>query len=116
MPLPEFESDAATFRVVLRNEPIFKTTNTTWVRAVRALPVNTRQKRALIVLADRDFTNGDYQELNKVDRDDAYRELRELVEQQFIEASGRGGGAIYRVRAGRRGRRLLPGNDGKNVR
>jgi ATP-dependent DNA helicase RecG len=98
LPLPEFQSDASTFRVVLRNEPIFKTTDPTWVRAVRSLPLNTRQKRALIVLADRDFTNGDYQELNKVDRDEAYRELRELALQGLVDATGRAGGTAYRVR------------------
>jgi ATP-dependent DNA helicase RecG len=98
LPLPEFEADASTFRVVLRNEPIFKTTDANWVRAVRSLPLHTRQKRALIVLADRDFTNGDYQDLNKVDRDDAYRELRELVDRDLLDATGRGRGAIYRVR------------------
>ncbi|MEW6327951.1 MAG: hypothetical protein AB1487_10240 [Thermodesulfobacteriota bacterium] len=43
------------------------------------------------------FTNKEYQEINKVDRDTAYREIHEMVEKGFVVHKGRGRGAKYYV-------------------
>ncbi|HMA95110.1 MAG TPA: RNA-binding domain-containing protein [Polyangiaceae bacterium] len=67
--------------VVLRNSPIFEATDERWVKFVRELPLHVRQRRALVAFHDRTFQSGDYQELNRVNRDVAYRELQELQDQ-----------------------------------
>ncbi len=44
------------------------------------------------------FTNEDYRKLNRVDRDEAYREIRSLVQTGVLrEAEAPGRGAVYRV-------------------
>ena len=101
--LPELRPDAHEFTVVLFNQPIFETPDPAWERYVRGLPVNTRQMRILVAHPSGSFTNAQYQALNQVDRDAAYREIQELVGMGLLEASGLGGrGARYRVVAGQR--------------
>jgi hypothetical protein len=65
--------------------------------AVRELPIEVSQTRALAALGDREFANADYCELNRVDRDTAYRELQDLIARELVQASGTGAGVRYRV-------------------
>jgi len=96
--LPELRPDAHEFTVVLFNQPIFETPDPAWERYVRGLPVNTRQMRILVAHPSGSFTNAQYQALNQVDRDAAYREIRELIDLGVVAASGLvGRGARYRV-------------------
>jgi ATP-dependent DNA helicase RecG len=111
LPAPELRVDEGTFVVTLRNEPIFEGGDPAWTAAVRALPVGVRQKRALVAFADREFTSGDYQTLNQVDRDLAYRELQSLEEHGLLEADGATRGRRYKVKkpaVGAAGRPLTP--------
>lgn len=96
---PEFGVDASEFAVTLRNEPIFTGPSLEWHGIVQALPVSTAQKRILLAHPD-GFTNADYQKLNSVGRDQAYREIQEIVGLGVVlpaEAPGRG--AVYHVAA-----------------
>jgi ATP-dependent DNA helicase RecG len=98
LPLPEIDAAEHGFQVVLRNTPIFEAGDPQWVAAVRELDLHVRQKRVLIARGGAAFTNGDYQELNKVDRDLAYREIKQLVDTGLVEKSGDTGRSVsYRV-------------------
>ena len=97
LPLPELDVVGGRFRVLLRNHPIFRTDDPAWPAAVRALSISLTQKRAMVGLVDREFTNADYCGLNAVDRDTAYRELHDLVERGLVHAAGSGAGTRYRV-------------------
>jgi ATP-dependent DNA helicase RecG len=97
LPIPELVATEREFRVVLRNEPVFAGTDETWTAYVRELPLEVRQKRALVVLADREFKSGEYQELNRVDRDAAYRELNDLVSRGLLRSIGDRAATRYAV-------------------
>ena len=94
---PELTLEATTFTVTLRNEPIFAGASAEWQATVRRLPLSLAQRRVLVAHPDA-FTNEDYRRLNGVDRDEAYREIQEMVALGFVlpaEAPGRG--AVYRI-------------------
>ena len=94
---PEFEVQDATFRVTLHNVPIFAGPEPEWQRLVGQLAISTAQRRVLLAHPE-GFTNEDYRRLNQVDRDQAYREIQELVGKGILlppEAGGRG--AVYRL-------------------
>lgn len=96
--LPELSAGAGSFTVTLRNEPIFRSADPEWVRYVRDLPIGDRQRRALVAFKGGRLTSAEYQSINQVDRDQAYRELSELVELGFLEPSNkRGRGSTYQV-------------------
>ena len=65
---------------------------------MRELPLGVRLRRALVAFHDRVFQSADYQELNRVDRDVAYRELQELEARGLLDAEGATRGRRYRVR------------------
>ncbi|MBI5627308.1 MAG: GntR family transcriptional regulator, partial [Candidatus Rokubacteria bacterium] len=98
LPPPGFSTEAREFVVVLRNEPIFQGADESWTRYVRNLPLEVGQRRALVAFWNRAFTNGDYQELNRVERDRAYRELADLEKRGLVEARGATRGREYVVR------------------
>lgn len=108
--LPELRSDTDTFTVVLRNRPILEAPDPEWVRYVQNLPISQRQRRILVAYPVGRFTNSNYRQLNDVDRDVAYRELRELAELGLITPpEGRGQGARYgTVQSQGPGRTLSP--------
>jgi ATP-dependent DNA helicase RecG len=94
---PEFALGAAEFVVTLRNEPIFTGPSTEWQRIVQGLPLSVAQKRILLAHPE-GFVNADYQRLNSVDRDQAYREIQEMVAVGAVKpAEMPGRGAVYRV-------------------
>lgn len=103
--LPEFWADEHSFTIVLRNTPILETPDPEWVRHVRSLPISHRQRRILVAYPGGTFANADYQSLNDVDRDSAYRELKELIDLGLVIARGRGRGARYAVQPGQMARR-----------
>jgi len=98
LPVPKLTSGSDRFSVVLINRPIFETPDPDWVRHVRDLPIAERQKRILAAYppTSTGFQSADYQKLNGVDRDTAYRELMELVELGLLaHPEKRGRGARY---------------------
>jgi ATP-dependent DNA helicase RecG len=97
LPVPELDADGGWFRVVLRNTPIFRSTDERWSQAVRELPILVPQKRALVALGDREFANADYCHLNGVDRDTAYRELQDLQDRGLLRSTGTSAGTRYQV-------------------
>lgn len=98
LPLPEFSSNAQGFEVVLLNTPLFEAGDPEWTAAVRDLDLSVRQKRILVARVGDAFTNADYQDLNDVNRDVAYREIKELVDAGLVVPSDKKGkGAVYRV-------------------
>jgi len=95
--LPDMDITDNIFRVTLWNTPIFDVGSPEWVGIIRKLPLTDKQKRILAATQASGFTNSDYQEINKVDRDTAYREIHEMVERGFVVHKGRGRGAKYYV-------------------
>lgn len=94
---PELALAHGVFSVTLRNEPIFSGPSPEWRQIVDELRVELPQRRALLAHPE-GFTNAEYQTLNAVDRDEAYRQIQELVAQGLIQSAERPGrGAIYRV-------------------
>lgn len=107
--LPDLRADASSFTVTLFSEPVFDTTDTAWIDAVRRMRLPDRQSRALVAFVGRTFTSGDYQDLNRIDRDQAYRELRELIESGLISPpEGLGRAARYKVLRDGAGEATLP--------
>lgn len=93
---PEFEVAAGSFIVTLRNSPIFEGPSDTWQAVVADLSLRASQKRALLAHPE-GFTNEEYRTLAGLDRDQAYREINEMVEAGILRTSGRGRGAKYQV-------------------
>ena len=94
---PEFELDSATFTVTLRNAPIFEGPSPEWQVIVDQFRLSTQQKRVLLGHPD-GFTNEDYRTLNKVDRDQAYREIQDMVDSGILlPTDSHGRGAVYRI-------------------
>ncbi len=97
--LPELRADMHSFTIVLHNQPILETPDPEWVRFVEGLPLSHRQRRIMAAFPDGSFSNADYRGLNAVDRDQAYRDLKELEKLGLVAAVGRSGrGARYTVR------------------
>lgn len=93
---PEFEVRDSTFRVTLRNTPVFEGPSVEWKQMVERLPLSTSQRRVLLAHPE-GFTNEEYRELNKVDRDQAYREIQEMVTMGVLTPKGHGRGASYHL-------------------
>lgn len=85
------------FVVVLRNTPIFESADQTWRHLVERLTSNDAHRRALLAHPE-GFTNEQYREVNQVDRDEAYRQIQEMVTAGIVLAADRSGrGAQYHL-------------------
>jgi ATP-dependent DNA helicase RecG len=94
---PALETPSGAFKVTLRNEPIFSGPSREWQSLIQKLPLTVAQRRILLAKPE-GFANEDYRRLNKVNRDQAYREIQEMVEKGVLSPSeGSGRGAVYRV-------------------
>ena len=94
---PEFTIEAGEFMVTLRNEPTFTGPSQEWQDIVQTMPLSVSQKRILLARPE-GFANEDYRHLNKVDRDQAYREIQDMISKGMVmpaEAPGRG--AVYHI-------------------
>ena len=92
---PEIAVEAAQLVVVLRNQPIFSGPSAEWHGLVAQLPITIAQKRVLLAHPG-GFSNEDYRTLNAVDRDEAYKQIQEMVGMGILQpppSSGRG--AVY---------------------
>ena len=95
---PELDvTDDGRFLVVLRNTPIFESADETWRHMVERLTTDPAQRRVLLAHPE-GFTNEQYREVNGVDRDDAYRQISEMVAAGIVLPADRAGrGARYRL-------------------
>ncbi len=95
---PALEERDGTFRVTLFNTPVFEGVGPEWREMVDQLPLSPSQKRILLFRPE-GFTNQDYREVNQgIDRDQAYREIQEMVELGLVLAPDKPGrGARYRL-------------------
>jgi ATP-dependent DNA helicase RecG len=97
---PTLTAESSQFSVVLRNEPIFTGPGSEWQGLVAQLTLSVPQKRVLLAHPD-GFTNEDYRALNGVDRDEAYRQIQEMVAMGVLQpAAVAGRGAVYRAASG----------------
>jgi ATP-dependent DNA helicase RecG len=97
---PEIGVEDEVFFVRLFNEPIFVGPSAGWKKLVGDLPISAAQRRVLLAHPE-GFTNEDYRKLNEVDRDEAYRQIQELVEKGILQpAEAPGRGSVYRVAPG----------------
>jgi len=94
---PMFDAKGTAFIITLLNEPVFSGIVTEWKAIVDRLSLSINQKRALLAYQD-GFTNEDYRKLNDLDRDQAYREITEMVDKGILLPPGSAGrGAFYQV-------------------
>lgn len=94
---PALAIEGGEFTVTLSNEPVFLGPSPEWQQIVHRLPLSGAQKRVLLAHPD-GFANEDYRGLNNIDRDQAYREIQEMVNLGVVtppDAHGRG--AVYRL-------------------
>lgn len=97
---PRLDFAHGSFVVTLSNQPVFEGPSAEWQHVVEKLGLRLTQKRVLLARPQR-FTNEDYRTLNEMDRDDAYREIQELVQSGIVVPSGaHGRGAAYHVAPG----------------
>lgn len=83
---PRFEDKRSSFWVTFRNHTLMSPEAITWLNQFARLPLNDRQRLALVYLRYNDqITNSDYQRLNQVDALTAGRELRGLVQAGLVE-------------------------------
>jgi ATP-dependent DNA helicase RecG len=94
---PEFVEELEGFQITLRNTPVFEGPSDAWQAIVSDLPLRTSQKRVLLS-HPQGFRNEDYRGITGLDRDQAYREITEMVNAGMLQRTGRAGrGAVYRV-------------------
>lgn len=104
---PEIDLKDGVFRLTLFNEPIFFGPSQEWQKLVGDLPIAVAQKKALLVHPS-GFTNEDYRKLNRVNRDEAYRQIQELVSLGVLAPPKKlGRGAVYRVAEDLHGARVF---------
>lgn len=92
---PEIAVEAAQVALVLRNQPIFSGPSAEWQGLVAQLPISIAQKRVLLAHPG-GFSNEDYRTLNGVDRDEAYKQIQEMVGMGVLQPPASAGrGAVY---------------------
>ena len=83
---PRFDDKRSSFWVTFRNHTLMSPEAITWLNRFSALPLNDRQRLALVYLRNNErMANSDYQRLSRVDALTAGRELRGLVQADLIE-------------------------------
>lgn len=104
---PEFSMETSTFCITLRNDPVFIGHSPIWGMLVERFRLNVNQKRVLLANPD-GFSNETYRKLTAVDRDQAYREIQELVTLGILDrAPATGRGAVYRIDLALKHQRVL---------
>jgi ATP-dependent DNA helicase RecG len=94
---PEFSLETASFFITLRNEPVYTGHSPIWGMLIERFRLGMNQKRLLLANPG-GFSNEVYRKLTGVDRDQAYREIQELVTLGILEgAPSAGRGAVYRI-------------------
>lgn len=98
---PSFDDRRASFLVTFRNHTLMNPVAVRWLNQFAALPLNDRQRVALVFLRQHDrITNAEYRRLNRVDPLVSGQELRGLVEADLVEQDGVGRWTTYRLKVG----------------
>jgi len=96
---PSFEDRRASFRVTFRNHTLMSPDAMRWLNQLAALPLNDRQRVALVYLRQHDhITNADYRRLSWVEAAVAGQELRGLVDAGLIDQEGVGRWTTYSLK------------------
>ena len=104
---PRFDDKRSSFWVTFRNHTLMSPEAVTWLNQFATLPLNDRQRLALVYLRCNDqITNSDYQRLNQVDALAAGRELRGLVQSGLVQQESARRWTYYTLRVPRE----LPGS------
>lgn len=104
---PRFEDKRTSFWVTFRNHTLMSPEAITWLNQFARLPLNDRQRLALVYLRYNDqITNSDYQRLNQIDALAAGRELRGLVQAGLVDQQSAHRWTYYTLRVSRE----LPGH------
>lgn len=84
---PEFTNEGFFFTVTLRNTPIYDEATLQWLNQFGRSRLNLRQQRILVYALSHDklFSTSDYQRIVEVDRDTAYRDIRNLIKLGILE-------------------------------
>jgi ATP-dependent DNA helicase RecG len=87
---PEFRAHGELFQVTLLRSSIYDDATREWIGKFSKFDLNWRQIRALAYARNHgmSFASSDYQRLGKVDRDTAYREIREMTDLGVVEHRG----------------------------
>jgi len=106
---PELREEGNFFCLGLRNTPIFDEGTRDWLQKLSGHPLNSRQKHILAYARVHGmiFSSSDYQKFG-VDRDTAYLEIKDLVQQGIVQPLKKHGKA-YRVLTGESQAAALPG-------
>jgi ATP-dependent DNA helicase RecG len=83
---PEFAAEGFLFIVTLRNTPVYDEDTLRWLNQFPRAQVNFRQRRLLAYAYchSKTFSTAEYQRIAEVDRDTAYREIRNLVQSGIV--------------------------------
>jgi ATP-dependent DNA helicase RecG len=83
---PEFTADGFLFIVTLRNTPVYDEDALRWLNQFPRTQINFRQRRLLAYAYchNKTFSTAEYQRIADVDRDTAYREIRNLVQSGIV--------------------------------
>jgi ATP-dependent DNA helicase RecG len=93
---PTFADRRSSFWVAFRNHTLMSPEAIRWLTQFAALPLNDRQRVALVYLRQHDrITNADYRRLNRVEAAVAGQELRGLVDADLVEQDGIGRWTTY---------------------
>lgn len=86
---PELKEESFSFRVTLKNIPIFDEDTQRWLEKFSKYPLSQRQKRVLAHGHQRgdSFTSRLYQKVAQVDRDTAYREVQQMRSMGIVSTS-----------------------------
>lgn len=99
---PRFQDRRSSFWVTFRNHSLMSPAAITWLNQFAALPLNDRQRLALVYLRNNErMANNDYQRLNRVDSVTAGRELRGLVQADLAEQQSAKRWTYYTLKAAR---------------
>jgi ATP-dependent DNA helicase RecG len=83
---PEFTADGFFLIVTLRNTPVYDEDTLRWLNQFPRTQINFRQRRLLAYAYchNKTFSTAEYQRIAEVDRDTAYREIRNLVQSGIV--------------------------------
>jgi ATP-dependent DNA helicase RecG len=91
---PALDLEAGSFRVTLRNEPVFAGVDPDWDNALRRQGLKPSQIRALHAFP-KEFTSQQYRELNRLDPDRAQLEIEDLVRVGIVGRRRAGPSRLY---------------------
>ena len=95
---PEFKMEEFIFTVILRNQLVFDQETLSWLEHYNQFSLSPNQKRVLAYAKGKGmlFSSAEYQKVAEVDRDTAYKDIRNLLTSGVVQPV-RKRGRTYRV-------------------